>query len=109
MNTKATFTPGPYRLGRAHTIVADVLPECPLGGSEDTTYYGGYLIAESVAECNRPLLAASPEMFAALEELASAVAGALATGAIKGGYHNVLAADHERAEAALAKARSVRG
>ena len=65
-------TPGPWRVGKAAGgILADVPIEGGPLGCEDIAFYGGYLIAESVAPVNRPLLAAAPEMYALLERLAT--------------------------------------
>jgi hypothetical protein len=60
-------TPGPWRVGRPGTIVADVLVEGGVSGTLDTSYYGGYLIAETVAPENSPLLAAAPRLLRALQ------------------------------------------
>lgn len=60
-------TPGPWRIGKAHgAVVADV----PVNAGLDNDHveaYGGHLIAESIAVCNRPLIAAAPELLEALE------------------------------------------
>jgi hypothetical protein len=56
-----------WRAGRAGTVVSDVLPKDACGGSEDKDYYGGYLIAESVAPSMVSLIAAAPELLEALE------------------------------------------
>ena len=58
-------TPGPWRVGRAGAIVADVPIEGGVGGTSDTEYYGGHLIAETVAPCNAPILSAAPELLEA--------------------------------------------
>lgn len=61
-------TRGPWRIGKAHgAVVADV----PVNAGLDNDHveaYGGHLIAESIAVCNRPLIAAAPELLEALEE-----------------------------------------
>jgi hypothetical protein len=49
------------------SVVSDVLPRDAVSGSEDAEYYGGYLIAESVAPSMVSLIAAAPELLAALE------------------------------------------
>ncbi|CAB3846181.1 hypothetical protein LMG3482_01881 [Achromobacter deleyi] len=58
-------TPGPWRIGKAHgAVVADV----PVNAGLDNDHveaYGGHLIAESIAVCNRPLIAAAPELLRA--------------------------------------------
>jgi hypothetical protein len=61
-------TPGPYRPGRHGTIVADhPIVEGP-SGSDDVSHYGGYLVAESVARRNEPLLAAAADLFDAIDQ-----------------------------------------
>lgn len=60
-------TRGPWRIGKAHgAVVADV----PVNAGLDNDHveaYGGHLIAESIAVCNRPLIAAAPELLEALD------------------------------------------
>ncbi len=60
-----THTPGPWRIGKCHgAVVADV----PVNAGLDNDHaeaYGGHLIAESIAVCNRPLIAAAPELLRA--------------------------------------------
>lgn len=62
-----THTPGPWRIGKCHgAVVADA----PVNAGLDNDHveaYGGHLIAESIAVCNRPLIAAAPELLEALE------------------------------------------
>jgi len=48
-------------------VVSEVLPKDACGGSDATDYYGGYLIAESIAPSMVSLIAAAPELLAALE------------------------------------------
>ena len=66
-STTAKPTPGPWRIGAHGGIVADVPIADGVEGTEDTTFYGGYLICETVAPCNQPLIAAAPDLLAALE------------------------------------------
>ncbi|PPA72827.1 hypothetical protein C4E15_28090 [Achromobacter spanius] len=70
MTTK--HTPGPWRIGKSYgAVVADV----PVNNGDDNDHveaYGGHLIAESIAVCNRPLIAAAPELLEALEKLNAA-------------------------------------
>jgi len=67
-------TPGPWRQGRDGTVVCDSLigthhGDYPETGS-DRSYYGGYLVAESIAtEANCRFIAMAPEMFELLESL----------------------------------------
>jgi hypothetical protein len=61
-------TPGPWRVGRTGCVVADAeVIGGPNGanGPENVAYYGGNLIAESVAPRNAPVLAAAPELLTA--------------------------------------------
>lgn len=63
-----TWEPGKYRT----TVVGTELPAGALGGSERTDFYGGYLIAESVAPENVPIISAAPDMLEALEMIRDA-------------------------------------
>lgn len=90
-------TRGPWRIGKAHgAVVADV----PVNAGLDNDHveaYGGHLIAESIAVCNRPLIAAAPELLEALEWALRAMEA-----------RNPLWAEGERfiaARAAIAKAK----
>lgn len=60
------YTKGPWRKGRSGAVVADH-PVPGMGGSDAVEYYGGHLIAESVAPQNRDIIAAAPELYEALE------------------------------------------
>lgn len=59
-------TPGPWRAGSGTggkgAVVSDQLAVGALGGSDAIDYYGGNMIAESVAQENIPLIAAAPEL-----------------------------------------------
>jgi len=64
---KLRSTPGPWRPAKGFygnnsysAVVADVLPVGALSGSDDIDGYGGFLIAESIAKCNIPLIVATP-------------------------------------------------
>ena len=61
------FTPGPWRLGYGHTVVADSTEGLTIRGSTEPEYYGGNMIAESVAPANCHLISAAPELYAALD------------------------------------------
>ena len=61
------FTPGPWRLGYGHTVVADSTEGLTIRGSIEPEYYGGNMIAESVAPANCHLISAAPELYAALD------------------------------------------
>lgn len=61
-------TGGNWKFGKpGDSIVTDVPIEGTPMGADAVDYYGGYLIAESVAPCNRPLLAAAKDMYECLE------------------------------------------
>lgn len=65
-----SHTPGPWREGNTvGAVVADADVEGGPLGYDAFQYYGGNLIAESVAPCNQPLIAAAPEMLAALRQI----------------------------------------
>jgi hypothetical protein len=59
-------TQGPWRAGSGTggkgSVISDQLAVGALGGSDAIDYYGGNLIAESVAQENIPLIAAAPEL-----------------------------------------------
>lgn len=60
-------TPGPWRVGKhPYTVVSDQpVPEVR-GSDLDLDYYGGHLIAESIAPKNAPLISAAPDLYEAL-------------------------------------------
>ena len=59
----SAHTPGPWRVGACGSVVADhPIPE--LSGSDEVEYYGGHLVAESIAPQNMALIAAAPELLA---------------------------------------------
>jgi hypothetical protein len=60
-------TPGPWRRGKASdSIVSDQPVQDGPGGPDCVEYYGGHLIAESVALCNQPVLIAAPDLLETL-------------------------------------------
>jgi hypothetical protein len=62
------FTHGPWRIGKGGgAIVADIPIEGGVPGTNDVEAYGGYLVAETVARVNAPLLASAPRLLRALE------------------------------------------
>lgn len=73
---KMKHTPGPWKVGKYKTTVVsehkvEVTPASNLighdGGANDTEYYGGSLIAESILrDENAKLIAAAPEMYEVL-------------------------------------------
>lgn len=66
-------TPGPWRKGKwGGSVVAN--HRAPrVAGSDEVEFYGGHLIAESIAPQNIPLIAAAPRMSDALWSLLVAV------------------------------------
>lgn len=64
----ARHTKGPWRAGKnGCSIVADHPIEGGAQGTDDVEAEGGYLVAETCAAVNIPLLSAATELFDALE------------------------------------------
>lgn len=64
-------TKGPWRIGKhGGCVVADHPIDGGVRGTSDVEHYGGHLVAETVAACNAPALAAAPELLARLERMA---------------------------------------
>ena len=102
---KAVHTPGPWREGKwGGSVVSDTPIQEGVPGSEDVDYYGGYLIGDSIAVCNRPIIIAAPDMLAALTELLAQV-DQRCGGRIEGTSSLVTACNAARA--AIAKAEAV--
>lgn len=92
-------TPGPWRDGKwGASVVSDTPIAGGINGSDAVESYGGYLIAESISECNKSLIVAAPEL---LESLSNLVGLARLGAANLSKYHAALA----HAEAVIAKAR----
>jgi hypothetical protein len=53
-------TRGPWKLGKAYTVIAEY-PTGDIAGSDDFDYYGGYLVGESISNLNREFIAISRE------------------------------------------------
>lgn len=70
---KLLHTPGPWREGKnCGAIVADTAEGLSVNGTycdESKEYYGGYLIAETVASANKALIIEAPELLKSLEEM----------------------------------------
>lgn len=63
----AGHTKGPWRPGRIFaTVVADHPVTDGVIQGDEVEFYGGYLIAESCAGVNIPLMTAAPDLFEAL-------------------------------------------
>jgi hypothetical protein len=66
---------GPWKRGKgSETTLCAVVAESPTPGSggsdqDEVEYYGGHLIAESIAPQNWDVVAAAPKLYAALESL----------------------------------------
>lgn len=63
---KPTHTEGPWRVGHNHSIVSDVPIEGGPTGGNEAHYYGGFLVAETVAPRNRRIIAAAPLLLRSL-------------------------------------------
>ena len=99
-------TPGLWRKGKGYySIVSDVLPSDALRGSDEVEAYGGYLIAESVAPSNIPLIAAAPELRDALQDALRVIEGSYSRQSIADGYWPDLKPVLEKIDAVLAKVR----
>ena len=61
----AGHTPGPWRVGETFGAIVADSPVSGIRGSDNVEAYGGHLIAESVAQKNRALIAAAPDLLAA--------------------------------------------
>lgn len=61
-------TKGPWIRSKAGgTIISEHTNGLGEQGKECTEYYGGNVIAETVAECNMPLIMAAPDMLDAMK------------------------------------------
>lgn len=63
----SAHTQGPWRAGRGCVVADHPVPE--MNGSDAVDYYGGHLIAESIAPQNIPPIAAAPELLTSLQDL----------------------------------------
>ncbi|MCP4468895.1 MAG: hypothetical protein GY813_19380 [Halieaceae bacterium] len=91
MARKLTHTPGPWRVGSNPSAI--VHGPAPASDSTDITSiaYGGQLVAESVfVAADATLIAAAPEMLAALENLAKRIDSASGAGILTAGQHDDL-------------------
>lgn len=61
------YTPPPWHAGTGSWVYSEV-DGGGLRGYDAVDYYGGYLIAESVADHNKGLVAAAPELLAVVRE-----------------------------------------
>lgn len=61
---------GKWKIGKSGTVVTDIVPDWYKGqtGHDDQEYYGGFLLAESIAhDDDARIMAASPLMLKALK------------------------------------------
>lgn len=65
---EAKHTKGPWRRGRSGSVVSDAHVE-GMSGANEPEYYGGNIVAESVAEQNADLISAGPDLYEALGNL----------------------------------------
>lgn len=94
-------TPGPWRIGKHPSeVIADMPATPPFDGMTDESvkHYGGYLIAESCGYANARLVAAAPELLAALQDCVTVMEKDLAG-------LRVIQPELNQARAALAAAR----
>ena len=76
MNQNQLHTPGPWRVGsNSGAVISDRSIEHGPNGCDCVDYYGGHLIAESIAPCNRNLIAAAPELLDALRVVVGQLEG----------------------------------
>ncbi|MEN6301729.1 MAG: hypothetical protein ABFD96_03350 [Armatimonadia bacterium] len=74
----AEHTPGPWRVGKNYgAVIADTAPEGHLPDADleasEIKAYGGYVIGESIAKCNRSLIAAAPDLLEAAKYALSVI------------------------------------
>jgi hypothetical protein len=92
-------TPGPYRIGRHGSCIVADHPVEGMNGSDAVNYYGGHMVAESIARQNAPLLAAAWDLYEALEMVRDADEDCK-----KDGFPTIPDIPRAKIDAALAKA-----
>lgn len=99
-----SHTPGPWRVSEevGGAVVSEKPVEGMLQGGDDTDYYGGYLICESVTRANARLIAAAPDLLEACHAFCRTMA--FTPSSIPGALEADLNAAYEAARAAIAKA-----
>ncbi len=85
-------------------VVSDVKPSgherTPAEDAAEVEAYGGYLIAESIAPQDRPIIAAAPRLLAALRDLVNEIIA-------YGGAEDAIAGAFQDAQAAIAQATGI--
>ena len=70
MGFKSIHTPGPWTIGKAYgAVVAPTGENMNIGGSDDVQHYGGYLVGESISNCNKPIITQAPALAESVIEL----------------------------------------
>jgi len=71
----SSHTPGPWRPGNAcASVVSDTPIENGINGGDAVEFYGGHLIAESIAPSNLKLIASAPAMHLVLRMIVAGIA-----------------------------------
>jgi len=68
---ETTHTPGDWQQGKIFgTVISNIVPPGYITGTgrDNVEYYGGFLIGESITPYDMPIIAAAPNMLAALHE-----------------------------------------
>ena len=74
MALKRIHTPGPWRIGKNFgAVVAPTGKGITIGGAADIEHYGGFLVGESISDCNRPIVSQAPALAQSVIELLSLV------------------------------------
>lgn len=107
--SESKHTGGTWRAnpGNQHygSIVSDVPVEGRTARGDEVAFYGGHLIAESVMECNRPIIAAAPDLYAALEDAIESLEAARCCPGLEPNVDDWARDSIAGAKAALSKAR----
>lgn len=103
MSIETRHTPGPWRVGRTHgAVVTDVEHPGVWSDEENKQGYGGFLVCESVrSQANANLIAAAPDLLAALKKTRTQAYGAIVASGSDPEYAAIAVSD---ADAAIAKA-----
>ena len=66
-----SHTPGPWKDGEMGASIVSDSPEGYVWDEGSVRAYGGFLIAESIAPCNKPLIKAAPDLLAVAKRAAA--------------------------------------